>query len=261
MLPEPYTTDGVEGKDELGITLTEHHLAEDFDDSTPGIFTQLSMLSNREIKNIRRDTAAVGGRFGLTIFLSLLVGLIFKDVGGQPRDTVSNLNSQFGALIMVLLMILHLLSFWDVLLKTLSLDRKCSPFVCSSNAICCFFVAPKLIPVWLRWAQYLCTLTYAVRIALVEEFGDGCPAFYPNGTVIEDEAGQVVDPCYNLLDNVVPTLMTHGGTGLYWLHYLQHSVLLHFLCYSERLLNSFKCGKSVTNEYHVFLMIIFSNCF
>lgn len=33
-----------------------------------------------------------------------------------------------------------------------------------------FFVAPDLIPVWLRWARYLCTLTYAIRIHLVEEF-------------------------------------------------------------------------------------------
>ena len=33
-----------------------------------------------------------------------------------------------------------------------------------------FFVTPDLIPVWLRWAQYLCSLTYSVRLALVEEF-------------------------------------------------------------------------------------------
>jgi hypothetical protein len=37
-----------------------------------------------------------------------------------------------------------------------------------------FFVAPDLIPTWLRWAQYLCTLTYAVRILLVEEFDGNC---------------------------------------------------------------------------------------
>ena len=35
-----------------------------------------------------------------------------------------------------------------------------------------FFVAPDLIPSWLRWARYLCTMTYAVRIALVSEFED-----------------------------------------------------------------------------------------
>lgn len=38
-----------------------------------------------------------------------------------------------------------------------------------------FFVAPDLIPSWLRWARYLCTLTYAVRIVLVEEFADCDP--------------------------------------------------------------------------------------
>lgn len=40
-----------------------------------------------------------------------------------------------------------------------------------------FFVAPELIPVWLRWAQYLCSLTYALRIMAVEEFDrDDCMA-------------------------------------------------------------------------------------
>jgi len=33
-----------------------------------------------------------------------------------------------------------------------------------------FFVTTNLIPSWLRWAQYLCSLTYGVRIVLVEEF-------------------------------------------------------------------------------------------
>ena len=37
-----------------------------------------------------------------------------------------------------------------------------------------FFVLPNLIPIWLRWARYLCSLTYAVRLALIEEFGNGC---------------------------------------------------------------------------------------
>lgn len=35
-----------------------------------------------------------------------------------------------------------------------------------------FFVRTDLIPVWLRWAQYLCSLTYGVRLALLSEFGD-----------------------------------------------------------------------------------------
>lgn len=42
-----------------------------------------------------------------------------------------------------------------------------------------FFVTPSLIPIWLRWARYLCTLTYAIRILLVAEFRD-CAATEQN---------------------------------------------------------------------------------
>ncbi|KAL3922583.1 MAG: hypothetical protein SGILL_002124 [Bacillariaceae sp.] len=98
-LPEPFV-DPMDGKDELGITLTEHHIKGDVDDRPPNMCVQVGMLFKRELRNIRRDTAAVGARFGLTAFLGLLIGLIFKDVGEQD----SNLNSIFGALIMVLLM-------------------------------------------------------------------------------------------------------------------------------------------------------------
>jgi hypothetical protein len=34
------------------------------------------------------------------------------------------------------------------------------------------FVRTELIPVWLRWAQYLCALMYSVRLALLAEFSD-----------------------------------------------------------------------------------------
>ena len=37
-----------------------------------------------------------------------------------------------------------------------------------------FFVTPELIPSFLRWAQYLCSLTYAVRLALIAEFDRDC---------------------------------------------------------------------------------------
>lgn len=36
-----------------------------------------------------------------------------------------------------------------------------------------FFVIPELIPVWLRWLRYVCSLTYALRILAVEEFDRG----------------------------------------------------------------------------------------
>jgi ABC-type multidrug transport system permease subunit len=35
-----------------------------------------------------------------------------------------------------------------------------------------FFVAPSLMPKWLRWAQMICTMTYSSRILVVEEFQD-----------------------------------------------------------------------------------------
>jgi ABC-type multidrug transport system permease subunit len=37
-----------------------------------------------------------------------------------------------------------------------------------------FFVAPNLIPVWLRWARFICTMTYALRIIMVAEFDRDC---------------------------------------------------------------------------------------
>ena len=52
-----------------------------------------------------------------------------------------------------------------------------------------FFVAPSLIPVWLRWAQYLCSLTYAVRLVLVAEFSDCTP-------------GAEQESCEKLIDNI-----------------------------------------------------------
>ena len=34
------------------------------------------------------------------------------------------------------------------------------------------FIAITLIPAWVRWAQYLCSLTYTARLALAYEFVD-----------------------------------------------------------------------------------------
>jgi ABC-type multidrug transport system permease subunit len=37
-----------------------------------------------------------------------------------------------------------------------------------------FFVNPELIPTWLRWAQWVCSLTYGVKLRLFYEWGSGC---------------------------------------------------------------------------------------
>ena len=56
-----------------------------------------------------------------------------------------------------------------------------------------FFVTPDLIPVWLRWAQYLCTLTYSVRLALIAEF-DSCDL--PSCTTLLDDIGADSDDLF-----------------------------------------------------------------
>lgn len=66
-----------------------------------------------------------------------------------------------------------------------------------------FFVATDLIPVWLRWAQYLCSLTYGLRILLVENF-QNC-----GGT---DE--ELNESCNNLIDGVGAD---PGSVWWYWL--------------------------------------------
>ena len=37
-----------------------------------------------------------------------------------------------------------------------------------------FFVNPELIPIWLRWAQWVCALTYGVKLRLYYEWASGC---------------------------------------------------------------------------------------
>lgn len=90
-IQEPFK-DHLDGKDELGITLTERHMGDDFDDRPVGIIVQIVMLFKRELRNLTRDTAAVGARFGLTIFLSCLVGVIFLDVG-QADSSIPSVRS------------------------------------------------------------------------------------------------------------------------------------------------------------------------
>jgi energy-coupling factor transporter ATP-binding protein EcfA2 len=87
VIPDAFTGK-VDGKDELGITLTERHSTGVFDDQPVGFTTEVSLLFQRELKNLTRDVAAVGARFGLTIFLSVLIGVIFWDVGAtDPAES------------------------------------------------------------------------------------------------------------------------------------------------------------------------------
>jgi hypothetical protein len=64
---------------------------------------QVGQLAFREAVNSKRDTAALIGRFGVTIFLSILFGLIFLNAGGKDDTDNSNFNSHFGAIAMILI--------------------------------------------------------------------------------------------------------------------------------------------------------------
>lgn len=231
------------------------------------------MIFRREIRNLTRDKMALGARFGLTIFLSVLVGIIFLDVGQADSELPKNLQSQFGALVMVLMMSMFgtaqpaLLAFPEerpVFLREYSTNHYgVLPYFLSrltmelfitavqifvqvvityfmvgfqgnfgmfylttyalamaSTALAVllgcavedpklgqemlpilfvpqmlfsgFFVVPELIPVWLRWCQYLCSLTYALRILAVEEFNRGsacmaCGQFLDNISAVPDD--------------------------------------------------------------------------
>lgn len=103
-IAEPFEPE--DGKDALGITVTGRSIRGDsaqWDDTPPGIGTQIKLLFRREINNLYRDTTAVAARFGLTIFLSTLIGVIFLNVGKTSSLNSVNRQSHFGALIMVLL--------------------------------------------------------------------------------------------------------------------------------------------------------------
>lgn len=109
---EPFIPDS--GRDALGVTLTKRGNKSGHGSSTtggvtveappPGPLVQIQLLFEREVNNLKRDVTALGARFGLTIFLGVLVGIIFLDVGKSDPAIPTNINSHFGALIMVGLM-------------------------------------------------------------------------------------------------------------------------------------------------------------
>jgi len=83
------------GKDPLGITNTRLSIRNGdlkWDDTPPGFLTQTKLQFFRELVNIKRDTGAIGARFGFTGVLSILIGTIFLHVG--TTDPSQNLNLQ-----------------------------------------------------------------------------------------------------------------------------------------------------------------------
>lgn len=253
-MEEPFEADST--KNALGMSITKRRSTAGLVAAPPGMLTQTFMLFDREFKNLKRDTTSLGARFSITIFLSILVGILFLNVGASDPLQPINLQSHFGALIMVMLMSMFgtaqptLLAFpaerpvflreystnhysvisyfiskffveatitaaqclVQCLITYFMIDFQASfgmffvavySLAMASTALAVllgcsvgdpklgqellpllfvpqmlfagFFVAPDLIPFWLRWPQYLCTLTYSLRIIMVAEF-DNCGA-------------------------------------------------------------------------------------
>jgi len=235
--------------DALGITTHSDNSV--LDDRPVSFFTELRLLFTREITNFRRDTTALITKFGLTTFLGVLIGIIFLGVGDTSNESINNINSRFGALIISLMMgmfgtaqdalmkfpaerpvflreystnhygvasyflsrltmeatltfmqivwlslltyfmIGFQIAFYWYFLVTYALAMASTALAVTLGSavddpklaaemlpllfvpqmlFAGFFVATDLIPVWLRWAQYLCSLTYALRLMVLEEF-------------------------------------------------------------------------------------------
>ena len=92
--------------DALGITKRSNpgEDDEDFDDRPVSTVTEVTMLFQREATHFRRDTASLFSKYFLTLFLGILIGVIFLDVGVSDNANQSNVQSRFGALIMCMMM-------------------------------------------------------------------------------------------------------------------------------------------------------------
>mmetsp|Transcript_73830 Transcript_73830/g.196541 ORF Transcript_73830/g.196541 Transcript_73830/m.196541 type:complete len:362 (+) Transcript_73830:1138-2223(+) len=65
-----------------------------------GLLTQFAALSKRNVQTIVRDKGALGARFGVSILLNILFGVIFLGVGDSSKGDY-DVSSHFGALVMV----------------------------------------------------------------------------------------------------------------------------------------------------------------
>ena len=73
--------------------------------TTAGFCVQMAYLVRREFFNLVRDRQSLGARYGMSMVLSLLIGVIFFQVGsdwgtdGDPDDITVQINNHWGALV------------------------------------------------------------------------------------------------------------------------------------------------------------------
>jgi hypothetical protein len=58
--------------------------------------TQICWITHREALSVSRNIPALIGRFGVTIFLSIIFGVIFKDAGSENNADRESFNTHVG---------------------------------------------------------------------------------------------------------------------------------------------------------------------
>jgi ABC-type multidrug transport system permease subunit len=218
---------------------------------------QIQWLFQREIRNTFRNYPALMGRFGVTIILSLIYGLIFFKAGEQNNKNQDNFQAHFGVIVMTMIssmfgaaqptllefpferpMFMREYSVGTYTSVVYSLSKLCTEIpililqcmvqmiliyfmaglrgnyfallgACFGTGIASssiavllgclvpdpkqaqemiplvlvpqilfagFFIRTSQIPIWLRWAQYLCGLKYGVNIMIINEFASHLPS-------------------------------------------------------------------------------------
>ena len=87
--------------DAAPLTTTPPVMADPKPARTTGGATQFVWLMHRELQATKRDKGALIGRFGITIFLNTLFGIIFYGAGNKDDTVGSNFGDHFGALTMI----------------------------------------------------------------------------------------------------------------------------------------------------------------
>jgi len=279
-----------------------HHMTRDPHarlEPTSGLFTQFKFLAHRELRGVIRDKAALGARFGTTIFLNLIVGVVFLftanwgDVGANMGDMQLKLNNHFGAVVQVAIggmfglaqpallsfpmerpiflreyatgtygaipyffskimveipmaiaqsATMFILTYWLIgfqgnfgflvlTVATLGLVAASTSLLigsASSNVqvaiqlsplifvpqllFAGFFISISDIPVWLRWAQYLCSLKYSINLVMLLEFAQ-VPRNLDDALI--PTYNMLVYGCPSVIDNHCPDGVAVDQTALY----------------------------------------------
>lgn len=263
---------GDERHDKLGNSIRDESVKKYDGLVQHGFLVQTSTLFQREKRNLFRDIPSLAARFGISIFLNLLFGVIFYGVGRSDSQDFTNAQSHFGALVMVLLStmfgtaqpalfaipadrpvflreystnhynvvsyfmskfsieaalvfaqclvsftivywligfqasfflllaIIYVLSMASTALAVLlgsaiedpKVAQEMLPLLFVPQMLFAgFFVAVHLIPSWLQWVTYVCSLTYGIKLGLMAEFEDceseTCKTILSNADAVSDE--------------------------------------------------------------------------